>query len=111
MSNDLNKTILIGRLTRDPEFKTTPNNQLANFSLASNSKYKDKEEVSFFDCVAWGKLAEIIRDYAKKGKQILIEGRLKQESWDTPEGKKASKVFVIVEFMQLLGDPKDHETF
>jgi single-strand DNA-binding protein len=107
MANDLNSVFLIGRLTRDPEFKIVNNSSLVNFSLANNRVYvtngAKKEEVNYFECVAWGKLADIIKQYATKGKQVMVEGRLRQESWDTPDGKKASKVRVVVNNLQLLG--------
>ncbi len=107
MANDLNTVFLIGRLTRDPEYKLVGSTPLVNFSLANNRIYmqngEKKEEVSYFDCTAWGKLADVIRQYVNKGKQVAIEGRLKQESWDTPDGKKASKVRIVVNNIQLLG--------
>lgn len=107
MANDLNKVTMIGRLTRDPEFKTVNSTSLANFSLANGRTYtvngEKREETHYFDCEVWGKLAEIVRDYAKKGKQIAVEGRLQQSTWDTPEGKKASKVKIRIENVQLLG--------
>lgn len=107
MANDLNSVFLIGRLTRDPEYKMVGSTSLVNFSLANNRVYVQngvkKEEVNYFECTAWGKLADIFRQYTGKGKQVMIEGRLRQETWDTPDGKKASKVKVIVNNMQLLG--------
>ncbi|MBE7413415.1 MAG: single-stranded DNA-binding protein [Leptospiraceae bacterium] len=107
MANDLNRVVLIGRLTRDPEFKIIGQSSVVNFSLANNRIYvsngEKREETHFFDCEAWGKLADILKQYAKKGKQVAIEGRLKQSTWDTPEGKKASKVRIHVENCQLLG--------
>ena len=107
MANDLNKVLLIGRLTRDPEFKSIKGTSVANFSIANNRSYlsnnEKKEETHYFDCEVWGKLAEILRDYAKKGKQIALEGRLNQSTWDTPDGKKASKIRIRVETFQLLG--------
>ena len=107
MANDLNRVFLIGRLTRDPEYKTINQSAVVNFSLASNRTYvaggEKKEETNFFDCVAWGKLADIFKQYTQKGKQIAIEGRLQQSTWDTPDGKKASKIRIVVENMQLLG--------
>lgn len=108
MATDLNTVVLIGRVTRDPEFKRVgEGSSLVNFSIANNRTYManqvKKDEVHFFDCVAWGKLAEIIKEYATKGKQILVEGRLVQDTWDTPDGKKASRVKIRVENMQLLG--------
>ncbi|MDX1957692.1 MAG: single-stranded DNA-binding protein [Leptospiraceae bacterium] len=111
MARDLNKVILIGRLTRDPEIKVVNTTTVASFSIANNNTYvsngQKKEEVSYFDCEVWGKLAEILRDYTKKGKQILVEGRLHQSTWDTPDGKKASKIRVRVENFQLLGARDD----
>jgi single-strand DNA-binding protein len=107
MANDLNKVFLIGRLTRDPEFKSVKGTSVANFSLANNRSYsvnnEKKEETHYFDCEVWGKLAEVLRDYGKKGKQLAVEGKLSQSTWDTPDGKKASKIRVRVETFQLLG--------
>lgn len=107
MANDINRVFLIGRLTRDPEYKTINQSSVVNFSIANNRIYvtngEKKEETNFFDCVAWGKLAEIFKQYTSKGKQIAIEGRLQQSVWDTPDGKKASKVRIVVDTMQLLG--------
>ena len=107
MANDLNKVILIGRLTRDPELKTIGETSVAKFSLAVGSSYKKGnekvEETSFFDCEVWGKLADVLGQYATKGKQLAIEGKLKQETWSSQDGKKASKVKIRVENFQLLG--------
>ena len=110
---DINKVILIARLTRDVELKQTPSGtSVANFSIASGRKFKSgdemKEETSFFDCVAWGKSGEIIAQYVKKGDRIGIEGRLLQRRWES-EGKKASKVEIVVENFQFLGDKKDSQ--
>ncbi len=111
MANDFNKVVLVGRLTRDPEFKMVGSSSLVNFSIANGRTYvsngEKKEETSFIDCEAWGKLADIFKNYTKKGKQVLIEGRLKQSTWDTPDGKKASRIKVQVENMQLLGSRDD----
>ena len=107
MANDLNKVILIGRLTRDPELKTIGETSVAKFSLAVGSSYKKGnekvDETSFFECEVWGKLADVLGQYATKGKQIAIEGKLKQETWSSQDGKKASKVKIRVENFQLLG--------
>ncbi|MCZ8239315.1 MAG: single-stranded DNA-binding protein [Leptospiraceae bacterium] len=107
MANDLNKVILIGRLTRDPEYKNINGNSLVNFSLANNRSYmvqgNKKEETNYFECEAWGKLADVIRQYATKGKQVLVEGRLKFETWDSNDGKKMSKIRIFTENLQLLG--------
>jgi single-strand DNA-binding protein len=107
MATDLNNVILIGRMTRDPEFKTVGQTSLANFSLANNRSYMDngsrKDVVNYFDCVVWGKQAEILKQYAGKGKQIMVEGRLEQSTWDGQDGKKLSKIRIRVESFQLLG--------
>jgi len=107
MANDLNRVVLLGRLTRDPEFKIIGQSSVVNFSVANNRVYvsngEKREETNFFDCEAWGKLADVLKQYAKKGKQVAIEGRLKQSTWDTPDGKKASKIRIQVENCQLLG--------
>ena len=107
MANDLNSVILIGRMTRDPEFKTVGQTSLANFSVANNRSYMDngtrKDIVNYFECSVWGKLAEILKQYGGKGKQIMVEGRLEQSTWDGPDGKKLSKVRIRVENFQLLG--------
>jgi single-strand DNA-binding protein len=85
-----------------------------NFSIANNRTYVvngvKKDETHYFECVAWGKLAEIIKEYASKGKQILVEGRLVQETWDTQDGKKASKVKIRTENVQLLGSRTERGT-
>ena len=107
MANDLNRVTLIGRLTRDPEIRTVANTSVCNFSLATNRTYvangEKKEETHFFDCEVWGKLADVLKQYATKGKQLAVEGRLQQSVWDAPDGKKNSKVRIRVENFQLLG--------
>lgn len=110
MATDINKVILVGRLTREPEYKNVNGTSLVKYSLATNRTYvvngDKREDVSYVDCESWGKLADIIRQYCTKGKQILIEGRLKQDTWEA-EGKKMSKLKVVVENMQLLGSKSD----
>lgn len=107
MANDLNRVTLIGRLTRDPEIRTVASTSVCNFSLATNRTYvangEKKEETHFFDCEVWGKLADVLKQYATKGKQLAVEGRLQQSVWDAPDGKKNSKVRIRVENFQLLG--------
>ena len=108
MATDLNKWTGVGRLTRDPELKqTTGGTSYCRFSIASNKNYttngEKREEVSFFNCVAWSGLAETINQYCRKGKQVAIEGRLQQKSWENQEGKKQSSVEIVVENLQFLG--------
>ncbi len=106
----VNKVMLIGNLTRDPELRYTPQGSaVCEFALALNHSYTNKqtgqkvEEVSFIDIVAWARTAEICAEYLKKGRQVFVEGRLKQDRWESPEGKKMSKVRVIAENVQFLG--------
>jgi single-strand DNA-binding protein len=112
MASDLNRVILIGRLTRDPELKYLQSGTaVARFSIANNRRYstagEKKEQVSFFECIAWSKLAEMLTEYCKKGQRIGIEGRLQQRSWDDQEGKKRSSVEIVVENVQFLSTTKE----
>ena len=108
MSRDLNRVMLIGRLGRDPELRyTQTGSPVANFSIANNRSYttssgEKREEVNFFNCIAWSKLGEIIVEYCKKGRRIGIEGRLQQRSWDDKDGNKRSTVEIVVENFQFL---------
>lgn len=111
MAKGFNKVILMGNLTRDPETRNTPNGQsVTNFSLAVNRTWKgadgqQNEDVSYIDCVAWGKPGEIIAQYLGKGRAILVSGRLDQRSWEDKEsGGKRSKVEVVVEDFNFVGD-------
>jgi single-strand DNA-binding protein len=111
MAKGFNKVILMGNLTRDPETRTTPNGQsVTNFSLAVNRTWRDasgeqQEAVSYIDCVAWGKPGEIIAQYLGKGRAVLVSGRLDQRSWDDKDsGQKRSKVEVVVEDFNFVGD-------
>ena len=111
MATDINSVFLIGRLTRDPELSTLPNSNtsIAKFSLASNrvfnSSGEKKDQTSFFNCIAWGKLGEVISEYCQKGQQIAIEGRLQQRSWEDKDGAKRSTVEIVVENCQFLSKP------
>jgi len=114
MANDLNRVILIGRLTRDPELRyTSSGTAVSSFSIANNRTYvtngEKKEQVSYFNCVAWAKTGEVIVQYCKKGQRIGLEGRLQQRSWDDQDGKKRSTVEVVVENFQFL-TPKGEVT-
>lgn len=104
------KTILVGHLTRDPELKYTPKGTaVGNIAIACNYSWKNesgekKEEVSFFDAIAWGKTAETIAQYVRKGAPILLECRPKQETWDDKQtGQKRHRVVFIVESFTFLG--------
>lgn len=100
---DYNKVIIAGRLTADPELKAIPNGEsVAQFSLALNRKDKQGAETTdFFDCVAYGKTAESIAAHLRKGRAVLLEGRLRQRRWESKEGEKRSKVEVVVSLWQF----------
>ncbi len=107
-----NRVIIAGNVSRDIEVRTIGNGtSVADVSLAINSQWTDKnskekkEEVTFVECTLWGKTAELAGQYLKKGSPVLFEGSLKQESWeDKTSGQKRSKLKVVVENMQFLGD-------
>jgi len=106
----LNKVMLIGNVTRDPEIKYTPKGSaVADLGLAINRNYTNQagekvEEVTYVDVELWGRLAEIAGEYAKKGRPIFIEGRLRIDSWeDKASGQKRSRLKVVGEGLQLLG--------
>jgi single-strand DNA-binding protein len=112
MSN-LNRTILIGRLTADPTLRYTPSGAaVASFTIANGRTFtqagEKKEQTSFIDCVAWQKTGEIIAEYCKKGHRIAVEGRLQQRSWDDQEGKKRSKIEVVVDNFQFLESKQEN---
>jgi single-strand DNA-binding protein len=107
---DLNKVQIIGRLTRDPEIRTTPSGKnVCSFSVATGFTWTDqsgqkKEQTEFHNVVAWGKLGDIISQYMKKGRQIYIEGRLQTTSWDDKtSGQKRYKTEIVAENMIMLG--------
>lgn len=106
--SSFNKSILMGRLTKDPELRsTTTGKNVCSFSLAVD-KMGNTDQANFFDCVAWEKRAETISKYLNKGSQILIEGHLDQQSWEK-DGKKMSKVVVIVDNFQFMSSVKKKE--
>ena len=103
----LNRVILTGRLTRDPEVRATQSGiSVAKFTIAVNHYYKGEEKTSFIDLTAFGKNAELLRDYFKKGSAIGIDGTLHQESWESKEGEKRSKLVVYCERIDFIGSGK-----
>lgn len=110
----LNKVMLIGNLTRDPELRVTPKGTaICQFGLAVNRKFKDesggeREEVTFVDIEAWGKQGETIAKYLAKGRPLFVEGRLKLDQWEDREsGQKRSKMKIVLEQFQFLGGRDD----
>jgi single-strand DNA-binding protein len=113
---NLNKVLLIGNLTRDPELRQTPKGTaVAQFGIAVNRTFRgedgqSREEVTFVDLEAWGKQAETIAKFLTKGRPIFIEGRLKLDQWeDKNGGGKRSKMRVVVENFQFLGSRQGEE--
>lgn len=106
---DLNKVMIIGRLTRDPELRTTPNGaSVCQLGLATNYVYTNQqtgqkvEQVEYHNVVMWRKLAEIANQYLKKGRRVYIEGRLVTRSWDAQDGTKRSKTEIVCDNMIML---------
>lgn len=107
---NLNKVQLMGRLTRDPELRsTTRGTSVVNMSVAINREWKDdagekKEEVTFVDVDAFGKIAEIMGKHLTKGRSVYIDGRLRAQEWTDKQGQKRTKLGVVAEAFQFLGD-------
>ncbi len=109
----VNKVILIGNLTRDPEVRFTPKGTaVCDMAIAVNRRYVNEgtgervEEVTFLDIVLWGKQAELAGQYLAKGRSVYVDGRLQMDTWeDKATGQKRSKIRIVCENMQFLGGP------
>lgn len=105
---DLNKVMLIGRVTKDPEVRTLQTGQaVASFSVATNRQWTDasgqkQEKAEFHNIVAWRKLAEIVQSYVKKGMKIYVEGRMETRSWEDPQGQKKYRTEIVCDNMIML---------
>lgn len=108
MAKSINQVILMGRLTRDPEQRTTSTGKtIASFSIAVD-RGGDSDTADFFDVTAWEKLGELVVQYLGKGRRVLVQGRLRQDSWDDKEtGKKRSRVEVTATDVTFLDGPSD----
>src|ERR1700749_3236552 len=113
---NLNRVLLIGNLTRDPELRYTPKGTaVTEIGLAVNRIYsgedgEKKEETTFVDVTLWARQAEIAGQYLKKGRPVFIEGRLQLDTWDDKQtGQKRSRLRVVAENLQLLGSRQDSE--
>lgn len=110
-----NKVILLGNLTRDPETRVTANGlTICKLGLAVSRVYmtregERKEETTFVDIDAFGKQAEVLTKYLRKGRPLMVEGRLKLDQWETNEGQKRSKLGVVLENFQFLGGGRDDD--
>jgi single-strand DNA-binding protein len=117
----LNKVLLIGNLGADPEVRETPNNQIvATLRIATNETWQDKqgnrqEKTEWHRVIAWGRLAEIVRDYMKKGRQIYVEGRLQTRQWQDQQGQTRYTTEITAQSIMMLGgragggDPGDSQ--
>ena len=110
----INKVILVGRLGKDPEMRSTPNgNTVAKFSVATDERFTDKsgekqERTEWHNIVAWGKLGEICGQYLRKGKLVYIEGSIRTDSWDDKEsGQKKYRTEIIASTMKMLDKKGD----
>jgi single-strand DNA-binding protein len=103
MAWSVNKAIVVGNVTRDPELRMIPSGQsVTGFGVATNRRWKNQtgeiqESTEFHDVVAWGKLAEIIQQIVKKGDKIFVEGRLQTRQWEAPDGTKRQRTEIIME--------------
>ena len=110
---DLNKVMIIGRLTRDPELRTTPGGaNVCQLGLATNFVYTNQqsgqkvEQVEYHTVVVWRKLAEIANQYLKKGQRVYIEGRLQTRNWDSKDGQKKNRTEIVADNMIMLDGGK-----
>jgi len=102
-----NLVVLVGRLTRDPELTYTPSNvAICKFGLAVNHKFKEKEEVCYVDITMFGTMGETLNKHATKGSPLLVQGRLSFNQWTSKDGTKKSKLEVIADRFQFMGDKK-----
>ena len=110
---NFNKVFIAGNLTRDPELKYTPSGAaVCSFGVAINNKWTDKsgekhESVTFVDCDAWSRTAEVISEHLSKGSPIFVEGRLQLDQWTDKDGQKRSKLKVVCERMQFVGSKRE----
>lgn len=107
MAKSINQVILMGRLTRDPELRTTPSGKsVCRFSLAVDRQFSQDDTADFFDVTAWDKLGDLVNQYLSKGRRCLVQGRLRHDSWDDKEtGKKRSRVEVVATDVTFLDGP------
>lgn len=109
---DLNRAMIIGNVTRDPELRTTTTGQnVCSFGIATNQQWTDaqgakQQRAEYHNIVAWGKLAEICGQYLGKGRKVYVEGRLQTREWETPDAQKRQRTEIVADNMIIL-DRKD----
>lgn len=109
-----NRVILMGNLTRDPELRHLPSNMaVTSIGLAVNDRWKDKQtgewkdKANFIDCEAFGRTAEVINEYFRKGRPIMIEGKLRLDQWQDQSGNNRSKLKVVIDSFEFVGGRED----
>ena len=112
----INKVLLLGNLGRDPELRSTPKgNNVLNFPMATSRRWKDREtkevhdETDWHRIVVWGRQAEVLSEYLKKGSQVHVEGRLQTRSWSDNDGAKRFTTEIVAARIQMLGRPEDRQ--
>lgn len=117
MAKDFNQAIVMGNLTRDPEMRTTPSGQnVTSFSVATNRSWQDqngekKDAVEYHNIVAWGKLGELVNSYLKKGRKVLVVGRLQTRNWEAEDGAKRSRTEIVATDINFVGGQADNGDF
>ncbi len=111
----INVVVLGGNLVRDPELRYTPSGTaICEFTIANSKKYKSNDEwmekTGFYNCLCWGKRGEVIAEYFKKGKQILVRGELEFQQWENKEGQKVNAIKVQVQDFDFVGSKNDNQT-
>jgi single-strand DNA-binding protein len=113
---NLNKAFVIGNLTRDPELKALPSgSSVCNFSIATNRTWTDKtsgqkqQATEFHNVVVFGKMADTVAQYMRKGSQMLVEGRIQTRSWEGKDGKKNYRTEIVAESIQFGAKPRDED--
>ena len=113
----INKVILIGNLGKDPEVRMTPNGQkVASFSIATSERFTDqqgnkKDKTEWHNVVTWGRLAEIIEKYVRKGSSLYIEGKLTTRSWDDQQGQKKYRTEIVASTIQMIGGKSKRDEY
>lgn len=112
--SSLNRAMLIGRVGKDVEVRTTDNSKVASFTLATSERFKDrngevKEQTEWHNIVVWGKLADVCEKYVQKGSTLYVEGKLRTRSWDDKDGNKRYVTEILASAIQLL-DKKENSS-
>jgi single-strand DNA-binding protein len=106
MQNNVNLVVIQGNLTKDPECKDINGTLMCNFTIASNKVYKDIKDTCFIDVKCWGNKSSVVERFLTKGSPVLIEGRIQQEKWTSPEGNERSKHIILLENLTMLPSQK-----